>query len=527
MKIFHNANIYSPQNPRATALAIDHGQILAVGSECDILESFPAAAEKIDLNGRTIWPGLTDAHVHLRHLAESLSFVDCETETLDECLERVRQAAKDLPTDAWIRGHGWNQNIWAEGFGNASQLDQVAAGHPVYLTAKSLHAGWANTRALKLAGITPDSHDPQGGIIQRSTAGKPTGILFEKAMNLVYEIIPQPTPAQLEKMLRQLIPQLWQMGLVSVHDFDGMLCWQALQRLHQSGELKFRVHKNIPFDGMHAFIDASLRTNYGDDWLNIGGVKLFSDGALGPQTAAMLEPFEGTPEKGALLLSEDEIFEIGQDAVRHGLALTIHAIGDLANRVVLQAYRRLRAFETQEQLSHPLHRVEHVQIINPDDLHWFSDLNIVASVQPVHAPSDMWIAESKLGPRAAFAYAYQTLWQKNAFLVFGSDAPVEPINPFQGLHAAVTRTRLNNTPGPEGWQPQEKLSLEQALAGFTHHPAVIIGRGNHLGTIASGYIADFIILDEDPFIIHPSRLGSLSPVATFIEGECVYRCTEL
>ncbi len=234
---------------------------------------------------------------------------------------------------------------------------------------------------------------------------------------------------------------------MGVHDFDGMDCWHALQELQQENKLNFRVRKGIPFDHLDAFIDAGLRSDYGDEYLQVGSVKLFSDGALGSQTAAMLAPFEGTNNTGALLLSEDEILAIGKKTSQNGLSLAIHAIGDRANRVVLNAYAKLRDFEREQGLPHYQHRIEHVQIISPEDLPRLAELGIVASVQPVHAPSDMAMADHFLGKRAAFSYAYRSLKATGAEMVFGSDAPVEPVNPFHGLHSAVTRCRLDGSPG--------------------------------------------------------------------------------
>jgi len=528
MKILHNAQIYAPGYPDATALVIDRGRILALGTEQDILSGSAQAETLIDLNGITIWPGLTDAHVHLRYLAETQAMVDCETSSLAECLSRVRSMARKLPEDAWVRGHGWNQNVWPEGFGTAAMLDAVCGGRPAFLTAKSLHAAWANSRALALAGIDVKTPDPPGGTIQKDANGNPTGILLEgEATALVESIIPKPTVDSLAALFKELFQELWRMGLVGVHDFDGYDCWLALQQLHQSGDLKFRVRKNVPFDHLDDFIADGLQTDFGDDWLNIGGVKLFSDGALGPQTGAMLTPYEGSSNIGALLLTEEEIVKIGKNAGSHGLALAIHAIGDRANRVVLNAYEKLRKYETGQNLPHYHHRIEHVQVISPEDLPRLAELDIIASVQPIHAPSDMLMADRFLGGRAAWSYAYHSLAEKGATLVFGSDAPVEPVNPFHGIHAAVTRRRLDGSPGHDGWYPRERLTLVQAVAGFSHTPALIGQRGTHLGRIAPGYKADLLLLPQNPFMAPPEELAQISPLATLIEGHCVYQDASL
>jgi predicted amidohydrolase YtcJ len=527
MKIFHNANIFSTEYPNATAFVVDHGLIVALGQDQDILSGFRETNQIYDLQGRTIWPGLTDAHVHLLKLAETMSMVNCETDTISGCLERIHERAKTLPPDAWVRGHGWNQNLWQAGFGDAEMLDSVTGGRPAYLTAKSLHAAWVNSKALSLAGIDEGTPDPPGGIIQRDAAGKATGILFEaEGMGLVESFIKPPSLSENCQMLRELIPALWKMGLVGAHDFDGFDCWQALQTLHQDGRLPFRVRKNIPFDKMKEFIKAGLLTDFGSNFLHIGGVKLFADGALGPQTAAMFQAYEDSFETGKLLLTGDEIFEIGQQAIANGLALAIHAIGDRANHVVLDAYEKLRKYELSNNLPHLRHRIEHVQIINPEDIRRLPLLDIIASVQPVHAPSDMKMADRYLGARAKHAYAYRDIIKSGATVILGSDAPVEPINPFQGIHSAVTRQQLDGSPGPEGWQPQQRLSLFEAVMGFSCWPAESTERGHRLGKIAGGAYADFIILEDDPFAMNPQELARIQPSATFVNGNCVYQTSD-
>ena len=523
MKLFFNGQIYAPHRSDATAMIIDHGCFVLMGSDDELLNGPWPIEQQIDLKGKTVWPGLIDAHVHLMHLAESMAMVDCETKTIKTCLNRIQQAARHTMPGAWVRGHGWNQNEWEAGYGSAQELDRVTAGHPAYLTAKSLHAAWANSEALALAGIDPQTPDPPGGIIQRDHAGHPTGILLEAgAMRLVESVIPAPTHAEQVSQIKALLPELWRLGLTGVHDFDGINCWQALQACAQDEALPFRVCKNIPFDSLEAFIAAGLRTHYGSDHLHIGHVKLFADGALGPQTAAMKAPYQGSSNLGTLLLTEDQILEIGKYAADHGLGLAIHAIGDQANHIVLNAFAKLRAYEEMRGLPQLHHRIEHVQIIEPSDLCRLAKLNITASVQPVHAPSDRIMADRYLGDRSKNAYAYQAMVKSGASFVLGSDAPVEPVNPFQGIHAAVTRQNLKGQPAPDGWHPEQRLSLAQALEGFSIRPAVLTQRGDHFGEIKPGLKADFIILEQNPFEIPPADLFRIKPLVVLIEGMPVY-----
>jgi len=524
MKLFHNANIFSPDHHKSTALVIDGQQIIALGTEEEILNQFSHQTKPIDLSGKTIWPGLTDAHVHLRLLAESFAMVDCETPSLDSCLAEVKKVAGAHPKGTWLRGHGWNQNQWSEGFGNAKLLDSVCNDRPIYLTAKSLHAAWVNSLALKQAGINELTPDPPGGSIQRDQHGQPTGILFEAgAMRMVEEIIPKPTLQETISKIRALVPELWKVGLVGVHDFDDYECWLALNALYEEGKSPLRVRKNIPFDGLDKFIHKGLKTGSGDDWLDIGGVKLFADGALGPQTAAMFNDYEGSHNSGTLLKKADELLDIGKHAGTQGISMAVHAIGDLANHEVLNAFEHLRNYEKSHNLPNYPHRIEHVQIINPEDIQRLVDLDIIASVQPIHATSDMIMSNRYLGSRSINAYPFRSLLKNGAVYVFGSDAPVEPFNPFYGLHAAVTRRRLDGSPASEGWHPDQRLTLTEALHGFSSASALITGKANRLGKIAPGYYADFIILDVDPFTLNPHELSGLCPIATFIAGECVYQ----
>jgi predicted amidohydrolase YtcJ len=298
-----------------------------------------------------------------------------------------------------------------------------------------LHAAWANSAALRLANITNATSDPVGGRLGRGKDGHPDGILFESAMDLVAGQIPEPTVEETAEAIRLAQPILWKMGLTGAHDFDRRRCFTALQILHQRDELKLRVLKSIPVDDLEHAVSLGLRTGFGDDLLRIGGVKAFADGALGPQTAAMLRPYNQTPENiGMLLLDAEEIFEHGRWAVENGLSLAVHAIGDRANHEVLQAFAQLRDFEAglvfggsrADSIRNGLrHRIEHVQVIHPDDAGRLAELGVIASMQPLHATSDMKMAELYWGERATLSYAWRTQLAHGAVLAFGSDAPVE------------------------------------------------------------------------------------------------------
>ncbi len=526
MRFLYNARIHTqdPAQTKATALAIHNDIVEAVGSDADVLALARPGDPREDMRGRVIWPGLTDAHLHMQYYAGFLQMIDCETGTKEECLRRVAERARTAPDGAWVLGHGWNQNDWAGGFGSAADLDAVSFGHPVYLTSKSLHSAWANTAALQKAGITASTPDPAGGEIGRDASGQPDGILYESAAGLVESLLPEPGLGELAGMIEHAQSALWKMGVTGVHDFDRRACFQAMQYLAEQDRLRLRVVKSIPVELLPHAAALGLRTGFGGPFLRIGSVKLFADGALGPRTAAMIQPYEGESDyTGFLMLDAEQIVEYGQEAVRTGLSMAIHAIGDRANHEVLNAYEQLRGLEAEIGAPALRHRIEHVQVLHPDDYGRLAALNVIASMQPIHATSDMFTADRHWGSRSAGAYAWRTQLQRGAHLAFGSDAPVESPNPFWGLHAAVTRARAGGQAGSEGWYPEQRLSLQEALDGYTTGPAYAAGLENRLGRLRPGFYADLIVLESAPFDLPPAELHRVLPVATMVAGEWVWQ----
>jgi len=524
MRLIHNARAYTlePASPVVSTLAIDTGRVVAAGGE-ELLARFEHAGRE-DMGGRIILPGLTDAHIHLQEYALRQQVVDCEVESRQEILHRVAGRAREARSGEWVRGHGWNQNTWGGEWPTTRELDAVAPQNPVYLTAKSLHAAWVNSTALKLYGITASTTDPANGSIQRDAGRNPTGILFEAAVKLVETVIPEPSPEALAKTFQQLIPLLWVMGLTGVHDFDKRSCFMALQRLRERDELHLRVVKSIPLELLPQAVELGLHSGFGDDLLRIGSVKLFADGALGPHTGAMFDPYLDEPNnRGSLFLDAEKLFQYGSQAADCGLSLAVHAIGDRAVHEVLEGFTMLRAYERERGLPALRHRIEHVQSIHPEDAGRLAGLDIIASMQPVHAPSDMFMADRLLGGRAALAYAWRTQLDRGARLAFGSDAPVENPNPFHGLHAAVTRRRADGSPGPDGWYPEQRLAFSSALEGFTSGPAYAAGMEDRLGRLSAGFLADLIVLETDPFTCDPTELQTIRPVATMVGGDWVWK----
>ena len=548
MIIFVNGKIYplDEKNSYMSAMAIGSGRILALGTDQVILAKYKERTTKqeiINLRGKTIIPGLVDGHIHLKQYAFALRKIDCETKTKSECLRRVAEKVRNSKPGEWILGHGWNQNDWIDGFGSKEDLDQIAPQNPVYLTAKSLHAGWVNSLALRIANVDSDTPSPPGGNILLNALGEPSGILTENAMQLVSHSIPVPSPESIVSAIEKAIHTLSRFGITGVHDFDRRDSFVALQKLHEEKHLNIRVIKSIPAENLDHAIALGLRTGFGDDFLRIGSLKIFADGALGPHTAAMLRPYEGESEnRGVLLLDAEQLYEIGVKAIENSISLAVHAIGDLANHEVLKAYIQLRRYEEQMQLkeksfhingsdtgrryrgilSQLRHRIEHVQLIHSDDASLLSRFGIIASMQPIHATSDMLMADMYWGERTRLAYAWRTQLEHNAHLVFGSDAPVDSPNPFWGIHAAVTRRRQDGTPGVDGWINEQRLSVFQTLRAYTSGAAFAAGMENRTGKLRPGFYADLVVLDVDPFTCNVDDLWRIMPRGTMLEGKWTF-----
>ncbi len=507
--------------PQASALAIYGGRIVAVGGTDDLRAAFESA-EVLDLGGRYAIPGLTDAHVHFRSYALNFKKVDLfDTTSMDEALRRVAARVAETPPGQWIRGHGWLQDLWpGRAFPTAADLDRVAPHNPVFLTHKSGHAAWVNSRALEMAGIDASTADPLGGQFLRDASGAPTGVLLEDTVQLVSKHVPEPAPEEVDAALRAAFERAWRLGLTGVHDCDGRDAFMAYQRLHQAGELGLRVHKLIPSERLDDAIGVGLRSGLGDDWLRVGHVKIFSDGALGSRTAWMLEPFEGQPSNYGIPIHEPQALEaLVRRASENGFACAVHAIGDRANRAVLDAIEGAQRVKSGEwRLPH---RIEHVQVLHADDVPRLAELGVVASMQPIHATQDMDMADRYWGQRAALSYAWKSLLERGTALAFGSDSPVEDLSPFVGLYAAVSRRQ----PGDEGqgWYPEQRLTMTEAVRAYTLGAAHAAGTSERLGSLAPGKLADLVVLDRDIFQVEHEEILETRPLGTMIGGRWVYR----
>ncbi|HSM25807.1 MAG TPA: amidohydrolase [Anaerolineaceae bacterium] len=529
MIILHNAKIFvgNSTSPFKEAVAITDNKIFAIGKNKDILALKDRNTTILNMHEKTILPGFTDSHIHLHHTGKSLSMVNCETENFQQMVDRLVMRIKETKPGDWILGHGWNQNLWKNGFDEFEQLHNITKDHPIFLTAKSLHAAWANDIALRKAGIFSDTPSPEGGIISRDDNNLPNGLLFENAMEYLYQIIPPLSQSDLIKILDLTQQELWKYGITSVHDFDGVDCFSALQVMDKEKTLKIRVVKNLPVSAIESIIQTGLQTGFGSQFLKIGSIKLFSDGAMGPQTAAMLSPYENNSQNlGMLLLTKEKVKEYGCRASASGLSLAIHAIGDKANREMIDAFAEIRIFEKKHKLLPQKHRIEHVQIIDDADIPRLASQRIIASMQPIHLISDMDTANHLWGFRSKNVYAFKSILEHGIKLVFGSDSPVESFNPFWGLYAAITRQKFDCSP-QGGWYPEQKISLLDAMNAYTINPAQISNWNGLIGSLKPGKYADLTIVPENPFEIEPEAIKDMLPIATMVAGEMVFQREEI
>ncbi len=526
--LFHGGPIYTlnPDQPVAEALLARDDTIVAVGTSREVSGALQGGFEDVSLQGRALIPGLTDAHIHLLWTGLGRQNVELDgVRSLDEALERIRQRAVQLPEGAWLRGHGWNHSLWDYRWPTAEELDRVTAGHPAILSRKDGHSVWLNTQALALAGIDEHTSDPEGGLIQRDDHGLPTGILLENANELAWRVVPSPSSAENQVALREIIRACNARGLTSLHMPEGPDTLATLQMLRATGTLDARCLFHLPYRQLDDYIALGVRSGFGDEWLRIGGVKIFSDGSLGSCTCHMLAPFAGsTTNCGLPTIPEAELYAAVRKANTHGIAVTVHAIGDRANRTVLDAIEAQRQAIPAEGAVAPLlpNRIEHAQHLDPTDVPRFAALDVIASMQPIHATSDIDIAERLLGnERSAWAYAWQPLRQSGAVLAFGSDAPVETFDPWAGIHAAVTRKRQDGLP-PGGWHRELALSLEETLRAYVVGPAIASNEAQLKGVLAPGRRADLVVLGADPFTANPDDLWQMEVVQTVVGGRTVW-----
>jgi len=511
--ILHNACLYTvdPRQPWAQAVAITGQTIVAVGTDAEILPLAAQNTQCIDLGGRLVLPGLCDAHIHLYDWCiarREVPLADCTSKA--EMVQRIAARAAQTPGAGWITGRGWNESRWNEtAFPTAHDLDRVTgADQPAIFWRSDMHAAIVNSAALRHAGIDAHTPQPEGGVIDRDAQGRPTGILRELAIGLVAQHLPRPDGATLDAMLLEGQAALHRLGITAIHDQrmkdhdDGPRMMASYGRLRRRDDLKLRVNCNIAAHDLSHLHALGLHAGFGDEYVRLGHVKIFSDGSLGSRTAWMLEPFAKLDphEKdnyGVSLTPPQQMATEFRRATELGFPISVHAIGDRANRVCLDIFAELASAGLQPPTPH---RIEHVQMIHPDDVPRLAQLGITASVQPTHLIDDMDTADLLLGARGQHTYPFRTLLESGALLALGSDAPVADPNPFLGIHAARYRQRPTRmTDG--AWYPHQCLTLEQAIYGYTLGAARAAGWQTIIGSITPGKCADLIVLDRNLFTL--------------------------
>lgn len=528
-KLIYNANGYTIESDTLRlfeALLIQDGKVRAVGNE-DELRALANTEDiiEVDAQGNTLLPGLIDAHGHVMGLGfQELQINLAGIRSLEETLEQLKAYADANPELEWIIGRGWNQTLWKENmFPTAADLDQVIPDRPVWLSRVDGHAGWANSKAMQLAQVSSDTPDPEGGKIIKDERGRPTGVFIDAAEGYVQQVVPEYTAQEQALALAAANNVLRSYGVTSVHDAGvGIQTWELYQEFASQGKLDIRIYGMI--SGAGSTFDAlSVQgplTGLYDDLLALRSVKLYADGALGSRGAALLSDYHDEPgNKGLLFVSQDEMNAMAEKVVSKGYQANIHAIGDAANRQVLDALAY-----AQEQHPNPdqRNRVEHAQIIELQDIPRFKELNIIASMQPTHATSDKNMAEDRVGSeRIKGAYAWQTLLGQGTVVASGSDFPVESANPFLGLYAAITRKDIEGNP-LGGWYANEAMTREQTLRSFTLDAAYAGFQEDVLGSLEEGKWADFIIIDRDIMRVEDSEIWQTEVLQTWVAGEPVF-----
>jgi predicted amidohydrolase YtcJ len=510
----------------AQAIAIQNEHIVWVGTNEEAKKLFPGAASTIDLHGATVLPGIIDAHTHLVSLGESLLRLNLkDVATEPEVVERVRKKAASTAPNEWIVGWGWDEGKWAARYPTNKALNEASPNNPVYLIGLHSYAAWVNQKALQMAGISKDTKDPENGkILRDERTGEPTGVLLNRAQELVGKQVPPPTLDQLKNAIDLAAQECIRNGLTSVHEaLVGSIQLQAFRELLAEGRLPLRVY--VMLDGSDRVLVAQWLERGPEidphHQLTVRSFKLFADGALGSRGAALLQPYSDAPQtRGVITTAEPEIYQLTHSSLGRGFQVCTHAIGDRANRMVLDAYAS--ALKSVPEAHDPRLRIEHAQVLAPEDIPRFTRLGVIPSMQPTHCTSDMTWAEARLGPqRIKGAYAWRSILDTGAHLPLSSDFPGETLNPFYGIYAAVTRQDPQGSP-PGGWYPQQRLTLDEALRGYTIEGAYAEFEETAKGSIEKGKLADFTVISQDITRLAPKEILSIQVLKTFIGGKLVY-----
>jgi len=523
--------------PTAAAVAIRADRIVAVGTDAEVQKWVGGSTQVIELQGKTVVPGMIDAHTHFAGIGARKLQVDAAGTTSKEDIVRLvaAEVARSNPGE-WIQGRGWDQNNWPEKrFPTAQDLDAAAPENPVYLRRVDGHAAWVNSRALAIAGITRGTPDPPGGQILRDSRGEPTGTLIDNAFRLVSQHVAPMTKEQKRQAVRLSIQECLAAGLTGVHEAGGSReDIELYEEMMRAGEFDFRIYEFVrwptdeqklphTYESLDYYLEKGPQVGLHDNRLTVRGIKMSIDGALGSRGAAFLEPYADDPgNRGVLRLTEAEVYETILRGLKAGFQTAVHAIGDRANRIALDAMQKALQ---EAQVTDARLRVEHAQVLDPEDVARFAALGVIPSMQPTHCTTDMhWIADRIGQARSRYAYAWRTLLDSGVRIPGGSDAPVEPVQPLPGIHAAVTRQDRSGWPDG-GWHPEQRVSGLEALRMFTIDAAYSVFEEDIKGSITPGKLADMAVLSRDITTVAPPEILTTEVTMTILGGKVVYRKT--
>ncbi len=510
-----------PDRPWASALAVQGDTLVAVGDDTDVVPLIGARTRRLDAAGGLVVPGFVDGHVHFLWGGDGLASVQLRDAPSPEVFtDRIAAFAAELEPGEWILNGTWDHENWGGELPARDWIDAVTPENPVWITRLDGHMALANSRALAIAGVTADTEDVNGGTIVRNADGTPTGVLKDNAMDLVARAVPAPSPAQLDRMLEAAMTHVAAQGVTTVHDMADFDSLATYRRAHARSALRTRIRSFVPLASWQRLAEDVDANGRGDAWLATGGLKGFMDGSLGSHTAAFFEPFTDAPEDRGLLVNDPaEVEAWVRAADARGLQVAVHAIGDRAISLLLDIYQRVAAEHGPRDRRF---RIEHAQHIHPDDVARFADLDVIPSMQPYHAIDDGRWADKVIGPeRARTTYAFASLLDAGAGVAFGSDWPVAPPTPLEGIYGAVTRRTLDGA-HPEGWVPAQKITVEQALEAYTAGAARATFDEDRLGSLEPGKLADFVVLDRDITRIAPEDIRHARVLTTVVGGDVVF-----
>lgn len=515
--VLFNGKIYTQEEkfPFATALAISGNRIMEIGKDT-IAKNYPSARyRKVDLKGKTALPGFSDCHGHFLGYVQNLGRLNLEKAgSLHESLDLITDFSRKKRPGEWILGYNWDSNLWkGPARPDKKMLDQISTVQPMAFSARDGHQLWVNSLALNMAGINETAGEfPGGQLLRYEGSTEPTGILKDNARNPVLDIVPENVDTRLVK---KAIKNLHRKGITSIHNMENGKSLAFFQELESGGKLNLRVWQTIAKDNLDQAISVGLRTGFGSEKLTIGGVKVFADGALGSKTALMFEPYENEPDNfGLEATSCQELAGVVKKASQSGISAVIHAIGDRA------VYNAIQAIEAAVNSNALRHRIEHVQIVRPEDMDFFAKLNIVASFQPIHCPNDYQMALKYWGARNMNAYPIKGLLNRKVKICFGSDFPLYDFDPILGIYAAVNRT-LPKTENP-AWNRSQRITVKQAISAYTRNAVYAAGWEDKLGTLAPGKLADLALLSGDIYQVKPEEIDRLRVEAVIFDGRPVF-----